>query len=98
MDWLITLQSRLILTVILITLCSCTDNKQHHRERDLSSTEATLRDINMDNEYTPWTMDKFPNPQKEPIKCGRSRQSSFLCDPDRILTSREGKLQCYDVW
>ena len=43
------------------------------------------------NAYKMWTIDKYPDPHKQPRKCGRPRQPSFLCDPDRILSATQGK-------
>jgi hypothetical protein len=67
-------------------------------ESDIDSDATTLiPHINItvnskgkQNGYKMWTIDKYPNPQTQPRKCGRSRQSSFLCDPERILSPAEG--------
>ena len=53
-------------------------------------TNATIKSNGKQNEYEMWTIDKYPNPRKQPKKCGHSRQPSFLCDPDRILSPTEG--------
>lgn len=35
---------------------------------------------------TQWTVDQFPNPMKNPEKCGGEKgRPSFLCDPNSIL-------------
>ncbi|XP_035688720.1 uncharacterized protein LOC118424283 [Branchiostoma floridae] len=37
-----------------------------------------------------WTPGKYPNPSRQPRLCGRvNRTSSFVCDPDGILTRTE---------
>ena len=37
-----------------------------------------------------WDRNEFPNPQIDVKKCGRAGRKSYVCDPNRILTFREG--------
>jgi len=44
-------------------------------------------DYNMSD---PWRKEDFPNPLKEPVKCGRrTNKQTFICDPDNILSKQE---------
>ncbi len=37
-----------------------------------------------------WKAKDFPDPQRNLNSCGRNGKQSYVCDPDGILTSREG--------
>lgn len=37
-----------------------------------------------------WNKEDYPNPYEKPPYCSRTKPS-FVCDPDRILTRKEGK-------
>lgn len=39
-----------------------------------------------------WYPHDYPNPRKEQARCGREQtKPSWLCDPDKLLTDKEGK-------
>ena len=71
----------------------------HSEDRDIDSDNSTILPENgsvvdskwKHNGYKMWTIDKYPDPHKQPRKCGRPRQPSFLCDPDRILSTTQGQ-------
>jgi hypothetical protein len=42
------------------------------------------------NVSDPWKKEDFPNPLKDPEKCGRHKdKQTFICDPDNMLTKSE---------
>jgi hypothetical protein len=73
-------------TSVPLTADSDTASNGTLTPRKASMVDSTGRQ----NGYKMWTIDKYPNPQKQPRTCGRSRQPSFLCDPDKILSPTEG--------
>lgn len=36
-----------------------------------------------------WNADNYPNPQVDPVSCGRY-EKSLLCDPNSLLKAKEG--------
>ena len=39
-----------------------------------------------------WTVDDYPNPMVEPMKCGRPKgKMTKVCDPNGILSKKDGK-------
>ncbi len=40
---------------------------------------------------TGWAVENYPNPLIDVNKCGRNGKQSYVCDPDGILTTKEGK-------
>ncbi|GAB1606912.1 uncharacterized protein LOC115221659 [Argonauta hians] len=42
------------------------------------------------DKHTYWYQNDYPNPRKEPERCGReTKKPSWLCDPDNFLTKNE---------
>ena len=42
-----------------------------------------------------WNLKVYPNPQTDIDKCGRGGNKSWVCDPNNILTTEEGRLFSY---
>ena len=38
-----------------------------------------------------WRLEDYPNPVLDPIRCGYQAKTSFLCDPDGVLSPEEGR-------
>lgn len=46
-----------------------------------------------------WEKENFPDPQLNPTACGRYNvNSSYVCDPDGILTTSEGNHKYYIIY
>lgn len=42
-----------------------------------------------------WSPEEYPDPQKDPGACGRGNVKSFVCDPNGLIPSEDGKyLSC----
>ena len=39
-----------------------------------------------------WSLEEYPNPQTDVWECGRGGKKSWICDPNGILSPREGKV------
>jgi hypothetical protein len=38
-----------------------------------------------------WDVNDFPNPRYDVTKCSRSGKSSYVCDPNKLLSLSEGE-------
>ena len=43
-----------------------------------------------DSRLKEWTAAEYPNPQTDPVKCGRSNKPSYVCDPNKLISSADG--------
>ena len=63
---------------------------------DIGLCDATSESTN--TSYTPppiWYEEDIPNPQTDVWKCGNNGRKSWVCDPNNILNSTQGKSRVY---